>query len=99
SGANDRPPRRFLGEGQLPQALLRSLPQDHRRQRQLAIDQGSCHRARVSFAPGQPTRASFFVPQRPPPRQLSLSSTLRDGAMVELLLPPWRVPAPAEAEG
>ncbi|CAN0574496.1 unnamed protein product [Ectocarpus sp. 12 AP-2014] len=42
---------------------------------------------------------SFFVPQRPPFRQCSLSSTLRDGAMVELLLPPWRVPAPAEAEG
>ncbi|CAN0569404.1 unnamed protein product, partial [Ectocarpus sp. 12 AP-2014] len=29
----------------------------------------------------------------------SLSSTLKDEAMVELLLPPWRVPAPAEAEG
>ncbi|CAN0576141.1 unnamed protein product, partial [Ectocarpus sp. 12 AP-2014] len=26
---------------------------------------------------------SFFVPQRPPSRQFSLSSTLRDGAMVE----------------
>ncbi|CAN0485359.1 unnamed protein product, partial [Ectocarpus sp. 12 AP-2014] len=34
-------------------------------------------------AAGFPMANSYFVPQRPPSRQFSLSSTLRDGAMVE----------------